>query len=92
MRMGAEVRKDEYNMIGTQEIRGSLNIDRPVTGYSFADYMLGMISGTRSAGALGEGWYRATSQAVLHPRHVEDPAGGDARSGTALRSLRPGPM
>ena len=65
MRMGAEVRHDRYNMIGTQEIRGSLNIDRPVTGYSFADYMLGRISGTRSAGALGEGWYRATSQAYF---------------------------
>ena len=65
MRMGAEVRNDHYNMIGTQEIRGSLNVDRPVTGYSFADYMLGMISGTRSAGALGEGWYRAISQAYF---------------------------
>ena len=65
MRMGAEIRRDEYNMIGTQEIRGSLNIDRPVTGYGFADYMLGMISGTRSAGALGEGWYRAISQAYF---------------------------
>ena len=65
MRMGAEIRRDEYNMVGTQEIRGSLNIDRPVTGYSFADYMLGMISGTRSAGALGEGWYRAISQAYF---------------------------
>ena len=53
------------NMIGTQEIRGSLNEDRPVTGYGFADYMLGMISGTRSAGALGEGWYRAISQAYF---------------------------
>ena len=65
MRMGAEIRRDIYNMIGTQEIRGSLNVDRPVTGYSFADYMLGMISGTRSAGALGEGWYRALSQAYF---------------------------
>jgi hypothetical protein len=65
MRMGAEVRNDHYNMIGTQEIRGSLNIDRPVTGYGFADYMLGIISGTRSAGALGEGWYRAISQAYF---------------------------
>ncbi len=65
MRMGAEIRRDEYNMIGTQEIRGSLNTDRPQTGYSFADYMLGMISGTRSAGALGEGWYRAISQAYF---------------------------
>ncbi len=65
MRMGAEFRLDRYNMIGTQEIRGSLNIDRNVTGYAFADYMLGMISGTRSAGALGEGWYRSTSQAYF---------------------------
>jgi hypothetical protein len=65
MRMGAEVRNDHYNMIGTQEIRGSLNIDRPVTGYGFADYMLGIISGTRSAGALGEGWYRAISHAYF---------------------------
>jgi len=65
MRMGAEVRRDHYNMVGTQEIRGTLNIDRPVTGYSFADYMLGIISGTRSAGALGEGWYRATSQSYF---------------------------
>ena len=65
MRMGAEIRRDRENMIGTQEIRGSLNTDRPVTGYSFADYMLGMISGTWSAGALGEGRYRATSQAYF---------------------------
>ena len=65
MRVGAEVRNDHYNMIGTQEIRGSLNEDRPATGYGFADYMLGMISGTRSAGALGEGWYRTISQSYF---------------------------
>ena len=65
MKMGAEIRRDHYNMIGTQEIRGSLIIDRPVTGYGFADYMLGMLSRTASAGALGEGWYRATSQAYF---------------------------
>jgi len=65
MRVGAEIRRDNYNMIGTQEIRGSLNVDRPATGYGFADYMLGKISGTRSAGALGEGWYRAISQAYF---------------------------
>jgi hypothetical protein len=63
--VGAEVRNDHYNMIGTQEIRGSLNEDRPATGYGFADYMLGMISGTRSAGALGEGWYRTISQSYF---------------------------
>ena len=40
-------------MIGTQEIRGSLNTDRPVTGYSFADYMLG-IKGERGAQARSE--------------------------------------
>ena len=65
MRVGAEIRRDHYNMIGTQEIRGALNVDRPVTGYSFADYMLGIVSGTRSAGSLGEGWYRATSQSYF---------------------------
>ena len=85
MRMGAEIRRDEYNMIGTQEIRGSLNIDRPVTGYSFADYMLGMISGTRSAGALGEGWYRATSQAYFIQDTWRMRPTCHARSGTALR-------
>ena len=65
MKLGAEIRRDHYNMIGTQEIRGSLIIDSPATGYGFADYMLGMLSRTASAGALGEGWYRSTSQAYF---------------------------
>jgi Carboxypeptidase regulatory-like domain/TonB dependent receptor-like, beta-barrel len=65
MKMGAEVRRDHYNMIGTQEIRGSLIIDNPQTGYGFADYMLGMLSRTASAGALGEAIYRQTSQSYF---------------------------
>jgi hypothetical protein len=63
IRFGAEIRRDAYNMIGTQEIRGSLIIDSPATGYGFADYMLGTLSRTASAGALGLARYRALSQA-----------------------------
>jgi len=65
MKMGAEIRYDHYNMIGTQEIRGTLTISNPVTGYGFADYMLGILNQTRSAGALGVARYRATSQAYF---------------------------
>ena len=65
MKMGAEIRRDHYNMIGTQEIRGSLIIDNPATGYGFADYMLGMLSRTASAGALANARYRATAQSYF---------------------------
>ena len=65
MKMGAEIRRDHYNMIGTQEIRGSLIVDLPVTGYGFADFMLGRLSRTASAGALGEAVYRQTSQSYF---------------------------
>jgi hypothetical protein len=65
MRMGAEIRRDHYDMIGTQEIRGTLTVSNPVTGYGFADYMLGILNQTRSAGALGVARYRATSQAYF---------------------------
>ena len=65
MKMGAEIRRDHYNMIGTQEIRGTLTVSNPVTGYGFADYMLGILNQTRSAGALGVARYRTTSQAYF---------------------------
>ena len=65
MRMGAELRRDAYNMIGTQEIRGTLTISNPVTGYGFSDYMLGILNQTRSAGAFGTAKYRTTSQAYF---------------------------
>ena len=65
MKMGAEIRRDHYNMIGTQEIRGTLTVSNPVTGYGIADYMLGILNQTRSAGALGIARYRATSQAYF---------------------------
>src|SRR5439155_2839857 len=65
LRMGAEIRRDYYNMIGTQEIRGTLTVSNPVTGYGFADYMLGILNQTRSAGALGVARYRTTSQAYF---------------------------
>jgi hypothetical protein len=65
MRMGGEIRRDHYNMIGTQEIRGSLIVDNPQTGYGFADFMLGMLSRTASAGALGEAIYRQISHAYF---------------------------
>src|SRR6185295_1529449 len=65
MKMGAEIRRDHYNMIGTQEIRGTLTVSNPLTGYGFADYMLGILNQTRSAGALGVARYRATSQAYF---------------------------
>jgi hypothetical protein len=65
MKMGAELRRDHYNMIGTQEIRGSLIIDSPVTGYGFADFMLDILSRTASAGALADARYRSVSQAYF---------------------------
>jgi hypothetical protein len=65
LRMGAEIRRDHYDMIGTQEIRGTLTVSNPVTGYGFADYMLGILNQTRSAGALGVARYRTTSQAYF---------------------------
>ena len=65
MKLGAEIRRDHYDMIGTQEIRGSLIIDSPASGYGFADFMLGRLSRTASAGALGEAIYRQLSQAYF---------------------------
>ena len=85
MKFGAEIRRDHYNMIGTQEIRGSLIIDSPATGYGFADFMLGRLSRTASAGALGEAIYRQVSQSVLHPGHLAGAAEHHARSRTAVR-------
>jgi hypothetical protein len=65
MKFGGEVRRDHYNMIGTQEIRGSLIIDNPASGYGFADFMMGILSRTASAGALGEAWYRSTAYSTF---------------------------
>jgi Carboxypeptidase regulatory-like domain len=65
MKMGLEIRKDMYDMIGTQEIRGTLTINQPQTGYGFADYMLGMLNQTRSAGAFGTAKYRTMAQSYF---------------------------
>ncbi|MGE0405797.1 MAG: TonB-dependent receptor, partial [Candidatus Korobacteraceae bacterium] len=65
MKFGGEFRHDRYNMIGTQESRGTFTINQPRTGYGFADYMLGMVNQTRSAGDLARGNYRANSQAYF---------------------------
>src|SRR5437588_1487858 len=48
MKTGIEIRRDSYDMIGTQEIRGTLTINQPQTGYGFADYMLGLLNQTLS--------------------------------------------
>jgi hypothetical protein len=63
IKMGAEVRRDRFNQVGTQNVRGVLTIDNPSTGYGFADYMLGIVSRTQDAGALAVSQFRATSQA-----------------------------
>ncbi len=63
IKVGAEFRRDRFNQIGTQNIRGVLTIDNPSTTYAFADYMLGIVSRTQDAGGLAISQFRATSQA-----------------------------
>ena len=63
IKIGAEIRRDRFNQVGTQNVRGVLTIDNPSTGYGFADYMLGIVSRTQDAGNLAISQFRATSQA-----------------------------
>jgi hypothetical protein len=65
IKIGAEARRDRFNQVGTQNVRGVLTIDNPSTGYGFADYMLGIVSRTQDAGALAVSQFRATSQAYF---------------------------
>jgi hypothetical protein len=63
IKMGAEIRRDRFNQVGQQNVRGVLTIDNPSTGYGFGDYMLGIVSRTQDAGSLAISQFRATSQA-----------------------------
>jgi hypothetical protein len=63
IKIGAEIRRDRFNQVGTQNVRGVLTIDNPSTTYGFADYMLGIVSRTQDAGGLAISQFRATSQA-----------------------------
>jgi hypothetical protein len=65
IKIGGEVRRDRFNQLGQQNVRGVLTIDNPSTGYAFADYMLGIVSRTQDAGSLAISQFRATSQAYF---------------------------
>jgi hypothetical protein len=65
IKIGAEIRRDRFNQVGQQNVRGVLNINNPSSNYGFADYMLGYVSTTQDAGALAISQFRATSQAYF---------------------------
>jgi hypothetical protein len=62
-KFGAEIRRDRYNEAGNQDLRGQFTVNGQVTGYEFADYMLGYIGQLQDAATLGIAQFRATSQA-----------------------------
>jgi len=65
IKLGAEIRRDRFNQVGQQNVRGVFTINNPTTGYGFSDYMLGYVSTTQDAGALAISQFRATSQAYF---------------------------
>jgi hypothetical protein len=71
LRVGAEIRRDRYHQEGNSGVQGRFSFDglatqnpvsRPSSGHGFADYILGLSSGSQGAVALAVGEFRATSQ------------------------------
>jgi len=64
-KFGAEIRRQQFNELGTQDPRAALTVQNQATGYGFSDYMLGYLFENQDAVALAVGQYRATSQAYF---------------------------
>lgn len=65
LKIGAEIRRDRYDVVGANSIRGTFTIQNQATGYGFSDYMLGYLSSTNSTAGLAQSQLRATSQAYF---------------------------
>src|SRR5580704_13334260 len=61
-KFGAEIRRDQFNEAGNQDLRGQFTVNGNATGYEFADYMLGYVGQLQDAATLGISQFRATSQ------------------------------
>ena len=63
-KVGASLRKDQFNQVGNQFARGNFQFQSNIaTGYGFADYMLGYTQQDEVAVALAVTKFRSTSQA-----------------------------
>ena len=65
IKFGAEIRRNRFNEIGTQDARAALTVQNQATGYGFSDYMLGYLFENQDAAALAVGQYRSTTQAYF---------------------------
>ena len=63
LRIGADIRRDRYDAIGGQVSMGFYVFGGVATGYGFGDFMLGKPFVTSATANLGQGQFRATSQA-----------------------------
>jgi hypothetical protein len=63
LKLGADIRRDRYNVEGNQGMRGNLQFQNQATGYGFSDFMLGYIATSSQAAQIAVAQLRATSQA-----------------------------
>ena len=64
-KFGAEVRRDQFNFAGNQDLRGQLTVTSQATNFEFSDYMLGYVTQLQDAATLGISQFRATSQSYF---------------------------
>lgn len=62
IKFGGDVRRDRYNALGGQVIRGNYVVQNQATGYGFSDYMLGYLQQSSAGATLGIAQLRSTSQ------------------------------
>ena len=62
IKFGGDIRRDRYNALGGQVIRGNYVVQNQATGFGFSDYMLGYIQQFSSGATLGIAQLRSTSQ------------------------------
>jgi hypothetical protein len=62
IKVGAEIRRDRFNVLGSNQVNGLFTIQTQATGYGFSDYMLGYPALTSAAAALPNAQLRMTSQ------------------------------
>jgi hypothetical protein len=63
MKVGVEIRRDQYNSEGGQLGRGQFVTGNVATGYGFSDYALGLLTSFSQTTHLGYSQFRSTSQA-----------------------------
>ncbi len=62
IKFGGDVRRDRYNVLGGQVIRGNYVVQNQATGYGFSDYMMGYLQSSSAGATLGIAQLRSTSQ------------------------------